>query len=122
MVVRISFFHFMLATIMNKTKKLSKDVRNKIVDLHKSRMDYKMGKVPLFGSGRKTRKPSITLSLELHTVCHGKRMIMTAVTKNTLVMLHHNQLELSGACKVFLLKMARVQACLKSASKHLNVS
>lgn len=38
---RINFFKSNLSTIMCKTKEPSKDIRDKIVDLHKTLMGYK---------------------------------------------------------------------------------
>lgn len=37
---RIYFFHSSLSTTIGKNKKLSKDVRNKIVDMQQAGMDY----------------------------------------------------------------------------------
>ncbi len=37
----ICIFHSNLSTTMGKTKELSKDIRDKIVDLHKAGMGYK---------------------------------------------------------------------------------
>lgn len=40
LVHRINFFHSSLSTTIGKNKKLSKDVRNKIVDMQQAGMDY----------------------------------------------------------------------------------
>ena len=65
---------------MAKTKELSKDVRDKIVDLQKAGMGYKtiakqLGeKVTIFGAiirnGRNTKELSISLGLGLHARFH----------------------------------------------------
>ena len=65
---------------MAKTKALSKDVRDKIVGLHKAEMGYKtitkqLGeKVTtverLFANGRNTKELSISLGLGIHARSH----------------------------------------------------
>ena len=55
---------------MGKTKELSKDIRDKIVDLHKAGMGYKkiskqLGE-KLLENGRNTKSPPISLGLGLH--------------------------------------------------------
>ena len=62
---------------MAKTKELSKDVRDKVVDLHKAGMGYKtiakqLGQqlVRLFANGRNTKELSISLGLGLYARSH----------------------------------------------------
>jgi len=64
---RICIFHSILATTMGKTKELSKDIRDKIGDLHKPEMGYK--KIWLWATEmeeKKKKKTSIALGLYLH--------------------------------------------------------
>ncbi|KAK3559349.1 hypothetical protein QTP86_012806 [Hemibagrus guttatus] len=83
-------------SIMAKTKELSKDVRDKIVDLHKA------------GKGYKTI---------------AKQLAGTIVTKKTIGnTLCCEGLKSCSARKIPLLKKAHVQACLKFANEHLNDS
>ncbi|KAL0157174.1 hypothetical protein M9458_048420, partial [Cirrhinus mrigala] len=86
---------------MAKTKELSKDVRDKIVDLHKAEMGYKIIAKQL---GEKvTTVDAIIRKWKKHKI-----------TVN---------LPLSGApCKFPLFKKAHVQARLKFANEHLNDS
>ena len=81
---------------MGKTKKLSKDIRDKIVDLHKAGMGYK--------------KISKQLDEKLTTVT--KRTI-----SNTL---YCEGLKSCCARKVPLLKKAHVQAHLRFAKEHMD--
>ena len=62
---------------MGKTKELSKDIRDKIIDLHKARMCYKkiskqLGeKLTTVGAIiRKWKKPKVFLGLGLHARSH----------------------------------------------------
>ncbi|KAK1790610.1 hypothetical protein P4O66_014484, partial [Electrophorus voltai] len=107
-------FHSNLATTMGKTKELSKDVTDKIVDLHKAGMGYKNISKKLGEKettvGTKIRKwkkyksQSFALALELHARSHLMGPKKTLVTH--------------FAVK----KKAHVQACLKFAIEHVNDS
>ncbi len=127
---------------MAKTKELSKDVRDKIVDLHKAGMDYKTVTKQL-GEKQTTvgviiRKHKITVNLLwtgapwfsviMRTVRNQPRTTRedlindlkaagTIVTKKTIGnTLRHDGLKSCSACKVPLLKKAHVQARLKFAN------
>ena len=53
---------------MGKKKELSKDIRDKIVDLHKAEMGYKKisKQLILLENGRNTKSQPISLGLGLH--------------------------------------------------------
>ncbi|KAI4876250.1 hypothetical protein NFI96_009865 [Prochilodus magdalenae] len=88
---------------MGKTKELSKNVRDKIIDLHRAGMGYRtLSKTP----GEKETTVS--------AIAAG-----TTVTKKTI---GNTGLKYCSARKVPLLKKAHVQACLKFASEHLDDS
>ncbi|KAI4876387.1 hypothetical protein NFI96_017853 [Prochilodus magdalenae] len=92
---------------MGKTKELYKDVRDKIIDLHKAGMGYKTF--------------SKTLGEKETTV--GAIAAGTTVTRKTIGnTLRRNGLKSCSARKVPLLKKAHVQARLKFANEHLDDS
>ncbi|KAI4902034.1 hypothetical protein NFI96_009941 [Prochilodus magdalenae] len=84
---------------MGKTKELSKDVRDEIIDLHKAGMGYK------------------TLSKML-----GEKETTVSSIKTIDNTLRRNGLKSCSACKVPLLKKAHVQTRLKFANEHLDDS
>ncbi|KAK3523183.1 hypothetical protein QTP86_021723, partial [Hemibagrus guttatus] len=109
---------------MAKTKELSKDVRDKIADLHKAGMGYKtiakqLGeKVTTVGAIiSKLKKYKITVNLH----AWGSMQDITSWNFND----HEHDEESAlnytgGSCPLF--KKAHVQACLKCAIEHLNDS
>uniref|UniRef100_A0A803K637 Transposase n=1 Tax=Xenopus tropicalis TaxID=8364 RepID=A0A803K637_XENTR len=142
---------------MGKTKELSKDVRDKIVDLHKAGMGYKtiskklgekvttVGAIvrkwkehkmtinrPRSGAPRKISPRGVSMILrkvKKHSrttreeLVNDLKLAGTTVTKKTIGnTLHRNGLKSCRARKVPLLKKAHVQARLKFANEHLNVS
>ncbi|KAK3547862.1 hypothetical protein QTP86_031949, partial [Hemibagrus guttatus] len=98
---------------MAKTKDLSKDVGDKIVDLHKAGMGFTKQ------LGEKRNQPrTIREDLVSEIKTAG-----TIVTKKTIVnTLWREGLKSCSACKAPVLKKAHVQACLKFANEHLNDS
>uniref|UniRef100_A0A803KAM4 Transposase Tc1-like domain-containing protein n=1 Tax=Xenopus tropicalis TaxID=8364 RepID=A0A803KAM4_XENTR len=125
---------------MGKTKELSKDVRDKIVDLHKAGMGYKtiskkLGeKVTTVGAiVRKWKEHKMTINRPRSgaprkisprgELVNDLKLAGTTVTKKTIGnTLHRNGLKSCRARKVPLLKKAHVQARLKFANEHLNDS
>ncbi len=122
---------------MAKTKELSKDVRDKIVDLHKAGMGYKTiakqlsEKVTTVRTGAPCKISPREVSMIMRTVRNQPRTTRedlvnylkaagTIVIKKTI----GNTLRREGlkSCKVSLLKKAHVQARLKFSNKHLNDS
>ncbi len=128
---------------MAKIKKLSKDVRDKIVAKQLDNQQL----VRLFANWRNTKQLSISLGLGLHarspprgvsmitkTVRNQPRTTQedlvndlkaagTIVTKKTIGnTLRREGLKSCSACKIPLLKKAHVQAHLKFANEHLNDS
>ena len=60
---------------MGKTKELSKDIRDTIINLHKAGMGYKkiskqLGEKLTTENGRNTKSPPISLGLGLHARSH----------------------------------------------------
>ena len=124
---------------MGKTKKLSKDIRDKIVDLHKAGMCYnkiskQLGeKLTTVGAiirsvkisprwismmMRKVRDQPSTTQEEL---VNDLKAVGTTVTKRTISnTLHREGLKSCSTHKVPLLKKAHVQARLKFAKEHLD--
>ncbi|KAK3566526.1 hypothetical protein QTP86_034032 [Hemibagrus guttatus] len=93
---QLSFYTDSKLSTMAKTKELSKDVRDKIVELHKAGMGYK-------------------------TI--AKQLAGTTVTKKTIGnALRREGLKSCSARKVPLLRKAHLLACLKFANEHLNDS
>ncbi len=122
---------------MAKTKDLSKDVSDKIVDLHKAGMGYKTiakqlsEKVTAVRTGAPCKISPREVSMIMRTVRNQPRTTRedlvndlkaagTIVTKKTI----GNTLHCEGlkSCKVSLLKKAHVQARLKFSNEHLNDS
>ncbi|KAL0185739.1 hypothetical protein M9458_017409, partial [Cirrhinus mrigala] len=104
---------------MAKTKELSKDVRDKIVDLHKAGMGCKTI-TKQFVIMRTVRNQPRTTREDL---VNDLKAAGTMVTKKTIGnTLPHEGLKFCSARKVPLLKKAHVQARLKFASEHLNDS
>ncbi|KAI4904987.1 hypothetical protein NFI96_002412 [Prochilodus magdalenae] len=108
---------------MGKTKELSTDVRDKIIDLHKAGMGYRtFGKT--LGEEETTvgaivRNQPKTTRGELHDL----KAAGTTVTKKTIGnTLRCNGLKSCSARKVPLLRKAHVQARLKFANEHLDDS
>ncbi len=115
---------------MAKTKELSKNVRDKIVDLHKAGMCNKTITTQLTQLGekvttvgaiiRKWKKHEITVNLPwsgapCNISPHGVSMIMRTVRNQP-------RTEILQCLQGPLLKNAHVQARLKFASEHLNDS
>src|SRR4029434_4047604 len=139
-------------TTMGKTKELTKDVRDKIVDLHKAGMGYKtIGKQTTIGaiirkwkqhqttvnrsrSGAPCKISPCALSVIIQNVQNNPRTTQgelvndlkaagTTVTKKTIGnTLRRNGLKYCSTRKVPLLKEAHVQDRLKFANEHLNRS
>ncbi|KAJ8373459.1 hypothetical protein SKAU_G00040390 [Synaphobranchus kaupii] len=109
---------------MGKTKELSKDVRDKIVDLHKAEMGYKtIGKQLDLGVSMIMRKVRDQPRTTWEELVNDLKAAGTTVTKKTIGnTLRRNGLKSCSARKVPLLKKAHVQARLKFANEHLNDS
>ncbi len=122
---------------MAKTKDLSKDVSDKIIDLHKAGMGYKTiakqlsEKVTAVRTGAPCKISPREVSMIMRMVRNQPRTTRedlvndlkaagTIVTKKTI----GNALRREGlkSCKVPLLKKAHVQAHLKFSNEHLNDS
>ncbi|KAK3565235.1 hypothetical protein QTP86_001503 [Hemibagrus guttatus] len=111
-------------------KELSKDVRNKIVDLHKVGKGYKTIAMQLgekSGAPCKISPRGVSMRNQPRTtqedLVNDLKAAGTIVTKKTTGnTLHREGLKSCSARKVPLLKKAHVQAGLKFANEHLNVS
>ncbi|KAL0151238.1 hypothetical protein M9458_053429, partial [Cirrhinus mrigala] len=136
---------------MAKTKELSKDVRDKNLNLHKAGMGYKtiskqLGEkdnswcdylsmevnLPRSGAPCKISPRGVSVTMRMvrnqprttwEDLFNDLKAAGTIVTKRTIGnTLRREGLKSCSAHKVPLLKKAHVQACLKFASKHLNDS
>ena len=135
---------------MGKTKELSKDIRDKIVDLHKAGMGYKKiskqlgeklttvgaiirkwtANLPRSGAPHKISPCGISMmmikvrdqpSTTQEELVNDLKAVGTTVTKRTISnILHREGLKSCCTRKVPLLKKAHVQARLKFAKEHLD--
>ena len=130
---------------MGKTKELSKDIRDKIVDLHKAGMGYKKiskqlirkwkkhkvtANRPRSGAPRKISPRGISMMLRKvrdqpsttqEELINDLKAVGTTITKRTISnTLHCEGLKSCCTRKVPLLKKAHVQARLKFAKEHLD--
>ncbi|KAI4892574.1 hypothetical protein NFI96_024738 [Prochilodus magdalenae] len=105
---------------MGKTKELSTDVRDKIIDLHKAGMGYRTLSKTL---GEKETTVGAIWGIRDLELVNDLKVAGTTVTKKTIGnTLRCNGLKSCSARKVPLLKKAHVQAHLKFANQHLDDS
>uniref|UniRef100_A0AAQ4RQV1 Transposase Tc1-like domain-containing protein n=1 Tax=Gasterosteus aculeatus aculeatus TaxID=481459 RepID=A0AAQ4RQV1_GASAC len=133
---------------MAKTRELCKDIRDRMVDLHKAGTDYgttskQLGEKPTIRKWKKFKMTLISLGLRLHARSRGASMIMrrvrdqprttwqdlvndlkragTTVSKRTISdTLHRHGLKSWSAHKVPLLQPAHVHARLRFTNDHVD--